>query len=94
MKKSKGTSEEEEKEEEENILKPNFEGKLNQKNKYLRSLTCKILWTLLKMDQGGTRINGLLNEEMDNDTQNITSTLYVKRKERERELFTEIDYSS
>ena len=34
--------------------------------------TCMILWTLLKMNEGGTQTYGPKNKEIDDDAQSLT----------------------
>ena len=43
----------------------NHQQKFYQKNKYLSSVSCKIIWKILKMDKGETQKKGPKNKEID-----------------------------
>ena len=47
--------------------------KSHQRGKHLGSPPCKILVTILKMDERGTQTNGPENKKIDDDTQGLTS---------------------
>ena len=46
--------------------------KFHQRNEYLGSFFSKIVWTILKMDKGGTPTDGSKDNEIDDDTQSLT----------------------
>ena len=61
-------------------------------DKHMNSLLYKILMNILKMDKGGTQINGPNDKKVDDSAQKALypsdhiDRLYLSRKEGEREL--------
>ena len=66
----------------------------HQRDKHLDSLPCKILSTILKMDNGATKTNGPKDKKIDEYVQGFISKrwhrLYVSRKEG-RAVFASIE---
>ena len=52
--------------------------KCPQRNEYLGSLPCKILWTILNMDKGETLANRLEDKEIDDYAQGLTGERCTK----------------
>ena len=69
----------------------NWDGrKIKPKNKYLSSPSCKILRTILKINNGGNQTDRTKNKKIDNDAQGLTSerwgrqTLCSKKRRRKK----------
>ena len=70
-------------EEQENFWNQALQQKSHQRNKYQGRPSCKILWTILKMDRGGTRINGSNNKEIDDNPRDDTDFICQENMEEE-----------